>query len=222
MELLGVGSGDGSLEKLVIRRTPAGDRGRRIEALFNPNEINISRSVRYEQKEIASGREVFAEQKLRSVEPATLTVDLFFDTYEDRKAVTKLTRDIEALALPDKNTHQPPKCELTWGRFDIFEGVLTQLNQRFTMFVNDGTPVRATLACTFVESRSKAYRRATEMHSADVAKTRVVRRNDTLQSIAAEQYEDPALWRSIAKANGIVNPRDVQPGTVLMIPKLRP
>jgi nucleoid-associated protein YgaU len=49
-----------------------------------------------------------------------------------------------------------------------------------------------------------------------------VRRNDTLHSIAAEEYRDPALWRHIAKANGIVNPRDLKPGTVLTIPRLRP
>jgi nucleoid-associated protein YgaU len=30
------------------------------------------------------------------------------------------------------------------------------------------------------------------------------------------------LWRPIAKANAIVNPRDLRPGTVLTIPKLRP
>jgi nucleoid-associated protein YgaU len=55
-----------------------------------------------------------------------------------------------------------------------------------------------------------------------VAKTRQVRHNDTLHSIAAEEYRDPALWRHIARANGIVNPRDLKPGTVLTIPRLRP
>ena len=62
--------------------------------------------------------------------------------------------------------------------------------------------------------------RARELHSADVTKTRQVRRGDTLQSIAAEEYNDPRLWRAIATANSIVNPRQLLPGTVLSIPKL--
>ena len=52
-------------------------------------------------------------------------------------------------------------------------------------------------------------------------KSRQVRRGDTLQSLAAEEYGDPRQWRHIAVANGIVNPRDLRPGTVLTIPKLR-
>ncbi|MGH3937303.1 MAG: LysM peptidoglycan-binding domain-containing protein, partial [Pseudonocardiaceae bacterium] len=109
----------------------------------------------------------------------------------------------------------------SWGVFrNIFTGVLTQLDQRFTRFLADGTPVRATLSCSFIESLTRADVRAREMNSADVVKTRVVRRNDTLHSLAAEEYRDPSLWRHIANANGIVNPRNLEPGRVLTIPKL--
>jgi nucleoid-associated protein YgaU len=48
-----------------------------------------------------------------------------------------------------------------------------------------------------------------------------VRRYDTLQSLAADEYGDPALWRPIALANSIINPRDLAAGTILTIPKLR-
>ena len=56
--------------------------------------------------------------------------------------------------------------------------------------------------------------------SADVIKTHLVRRGETLSSIAAEEYEDPTCWRPIADANQLVNPRQVAPGTVLIIPTL--
>jgi nucleoid-associated protein YgaU len=256
-ELVGLGPGGGGLEKLTITydtlkagRYDAFDTGR-VEALFNPSEIHTSRSVTYEQKRVAASTGDASyfdiEQQLRSVEAATLTVDLFFDTYESRSDasswkraaasaltalnpfptsdatdVTDLTDKVARLALPAPELHQPPVCHLKWGRFDIFDGVLSSIDQRFTMFLSDGTPVRATLSCTFVEFRTEAHVKASEMHSADVAKTHVVRRNDTLQSIAADQYDDPALWRPIARANGIVNPRGLSPGTVLLIPKLRP
>jgi nucleoid-associated protein YgaU len=100
--------------------------------------------------------------------------------------------------------------------------VLTGLSQRYTLFLPNGTPVRATLACEFAQVTSAAYARVGELHSSDVVKTRLVRRHDTLQSLAADEYGDPALWRPIALANGIVNPRGLRPGTMLTIPKLRP
>jgi nucleoid-associated protein YgaU len=140
----------------------------------------------------------------------------------DATDVREYTEQIAMLAVPDQELHRPPVCRLKWGDFTIFTGVMTQLNQRFTMFLPTGIPVRATLSCTFVEYRTEAHIKASEPHSADVAKTRMVQRNDTLQSIAAEEYNDPSLWRLIARANSMVNPRDLRPGTVLMIPKLRP
>jgi nucleoid-associated protein YgaU len=47
-----------------------------------------------------------------------------------------------------------------------------------------------------------------------------VKRGDTLWSLAAAVYDDPARWRPIADANGIANPRELVPGTELIIPAL--
>jgi nucleoid-associated protein YgaU len=48
----------------------------------------------------------------------------------------------------------------------------------------------------------------------------LVRRGDSLPSLAAAEYGDPARWRPIALANGLVNPRLLEPGTELVIPPL--
>jgi nucleoid-associated protein YgaU len=249
-ELLGLGAGGGELQKLTILYERSGRRAPgSIEALFNPSEISLSRSATWEQQRVVgqsglSSAEV--EQEFRSVEAETFSIELFFDTYEARSGagtgasaavsflpaslapargasdVRRHTDRIAALANVDQELHRPPICHLRWGVFDIFTGVLTSLHQRFTLFLDDGTPVRATLTCDFVEVGTQAQGRASELHSSDVAKTRQVRRHDTLQSLAADEYGDPGLWRPIATANGIVNPRDLRPGTLLTIPKLQP
>lgn len=248
--LLGLGPGGGGLQKLRITYDRHdGTQGGPIEALFNPHEISRSRSVSWHRKKIASqgGGWTWSdtEQQFQSVQPETLSLELFFDTYESRVQssdwkraasfvqpvnpfqtgdatdVTRLTEQVAQLAEVDRELHHPPVCHLSWGAFtDIFTGVLTQLDQRFTLFLADGTPVRATLSCSFLEFETQAHRRARELNSADVVKTRVVRRNDTLHSLAAEEYRDPGRWRHIARANGIVNPRDLRPGMVLTIPRL--
>ena len=99
--------------------------------------------------------------------------------------------------------------------------MLQSLNQRFTLFLDDGTPARATLSCTFKQWRSdEVEARLLNKQSPDVAKTRPVRRGDTLSSIAAIEYKDPTQWRPIAEANAIDNPRLLKPGQVLTIPTL--
>ena len=51
--------------------------------------------------------------------------------------------------------------------------------------------------------------------------TRLVKRGDTLSSIAGEVYRNPALWRVIAEANLLDDPRQLQVGLRLNIPKVR-
>jgi nucleoid-associated protein YgaU len=221
MASLGAAGLGGGLQKLRITyERHQGGPGGPIVALFNPQEISRSRTVSWEQENVLtessapSGSEML--QRFQSVSPRTLSMELFFDTYAEGRNVTRHTKQVGRLAKIDSELHRPPVCHLDWGRFHVFDGVITQIDERFSLFLPDGTPVRATLDCTFVECR-----RALELHSSDVVKSRVVKRHDTLQSIAAEEYNDPSLWRNIAKANRIVNPRAIPPGTVLTIPKLR-
>ena len=95
----------------------------------------------------------------------------------------------------------------------FFQGVIDRLDQRFTLFMEDGTPVRATLTCTFKEWRTnKEDRETAGLQSSDIAKRKFVRRGDTLSAIAAEEYLDPSRVaadrrgerhrRSVALASG--------------------
>lgn len=218
-----------------------------ILALFNPNQLRYEnraewRTTAAAAQSIAAG---FQRMEFQSAPPRTLTVDLFFDTYEgsvqsvagnvfDRTLpdnpllpgeinaldVTAITSRVEALTRVASELHRPPVCRLAWGVHTLFQGVLTQLHQDLTFFMADGTPVRATLGCTFMAYQTFDQARAAELHSADVAKRRVVRRGDTLASIAVEQYGDASRWRAIATGNDIDDPRAIKPGDVLVIPKV--
>jgi nucleoid-associated protein YgaU len=42
-----------------------------------------------------------------------------------------------------------------------------------------------------------------------------------LSSIAAAVYRNAGVWRAIARANQIQDPRQLSPGTVLQLPRLR-
>jgi nucleoid-associated protein YgaU len=251
---LGFGSSAGSLEKLTIlyEKGGAGQFYGEIKALFNPNSFSITTAVEWKEEKSAVPEAGYVLRPPKSYPAPTLSLDLFFDTYEGdplaagssfgqslKKAVTggvlgsslgaspsgvslvKYTQEIARLARMDQELHRPPICLLKWGKLQIFEGVLTSLTQKYTLFMSDGTPVRATLTCSFKQYQSaQQAMMELDLHSADVPKTHVVRRGDTLSRIAAVEYNDASLWRKIAQANGIVNPRALTPGQVLKIPKL--
>jgi nucleoid-associated protein YgaU len=210
-----------NLAKLTIRV----EGGQTITALFNPSKLVLSKSVSWKEQK-AKERDV-PELQFQNGQPRTLTLDLTFDTYDTpdvqkRSVREQYTDKLLKLAMVVRGKHRPPVCELSWGAPSVFfTGVLEKLDQQFTLFMEDGTPVRATCQCTFKEWRTNAKDQMQQNNqSSDIAKTRIVRRGDTLSSIAAEEYEDPRLWRSIADENALDDPHNIAPGSVLLIPTL--
>jgi nucleoid-associated protein YgaU len=207
-----------------------------IEVSYNPNAYSISKSVTWNEG-TGDGRPA-AKTDRRKNAPArefgggqsrTLSLELFFDTTEEKveakKDVRILTNQVAKLTrivrdMPKKP--RPPICVITWGPqtqkgYDLpFTGVLTQLGQRFNLFLPDGRPVRATLSVTFTEWLDpKKDAKETDPEFT----TRLVKRGDTLSSIAGEVYRDPTMWRVIAEANRLDDPRQVAVGLRLDIPK---
>ena len=205
-----------ALEKARI--TP--DGGLPIPVLFNPTQYTLDHSNQIAEIPIPGlGAPIL--QYVRG-NTRTLAMELFFDTYEQQADVRDYTNRIYGLLEADPSTHAPPICTFTWGDFSL-RCLVDRVGGRFTLFLPDGTPVRSTLNVLlkeFVDLSVEVRRNPTE--SADHAKTVTVRRGDTLSSIAAGQYGSPALWRPIAEANGIDNPRRLEPGRILVIPALPP
>jgi len=116
--------------------------------------------------------------------------------------------------------HAPPPVLLTWASLS-FACVLQKASQKFIMFKPDGTPVRARLQVTFsefrnVDSEAKEVKRQT----ADYSKLHTVTDGDSLPLIAWREYGQPTAWRPIALRNGIDDPRRLQTGDVLVLPRL--
>lgn len=187
-----------------------------IPVLFNPSEYSIEQSNELAQIGIP-GLGAPITQYVGGA-GRTLSMELFFDTYElgiDVRAHTALIYGLLDITGP---THAPPICVFTWGAV-VFRCVVQSVSGRFTMFLATGTPVRATLNVSlreYVDVEVEVRRIPTE--SANYHKTYTIRRGDTLSAIAAAEYGDAAAWRAIADANAIANPRTLEPGTPLVLP----
>ena len=88
-----------------------------------------------------------------------LSMELFFDTYEQRTDVRRHTDRIYGLLAIEPSKHVPPICTFTWGRFS-FRCVIERVSGRFTLFLDDGTPVRASLTVSLKDTSKQARPRA--------------------------------------------------------------
>lgn len=209
---------EGTARQTVIR-----GKGVARSGLFNPSEVEVTKTVNWTEE----GGRVLDHPRLSFQGGAsrTLTLALFFDSCEGQQDVRTYTNKVAELARYDGNLHRPPVCRVYWGPDaggDLpFRGVVTRVTQRFTLFLANGTPVRATVDISFREYEAPEQQaRRSNTASPDRRKTRVVAQGDSLWSLAAAEYDDPAQWRPIADANNLDNPRQLTPGMILSIPAL--
>lgn len=189
---------------------------------YNPPDYNLTKGAQIAEIAIP-GLDSPLLQFIRGTNEK-ITLKLFFDTTDDRSDVREKTKSFYNLAKMDPETHAVPRCWITWGDagmikgdYSDFIGIAENVSQNFTLFDSDGIPLRAELEVTFREYKTleeqlqkpKSYTRV-----------RVAQRGDTLSSIAAEEYQDPNEWRTLAEKNTINNPRKLTPGTIIEIPPL--
>jgi hypothetical protein len=203
-----------------------------VPCLFNPEEFTVEKSNQFAEINIP-GLSSPVYQFVRG-NARTVTLDLFFDTYEEKIDVRIFTDRITGWdagsmfsGLPDalkglmdidSDLHAPPVCIFVWGAF-IFQCIVERVSKKFTMFLPEGFPVRATLTTTLKEYREVDVQvKELDLHSADITKKWVVKEGDSLWNIANKEYGNPNDWRLIADANRITNPRLLEPGRQLVIP----
>lgn len=116
--------------------------------------------------------------------------------------------------------HRPRALLLVWGSL-VFPCVLTSVNYRYTLFKEDGTPLRAVAKCSFCESLPPAESEAKkDARSADLTHLRDVKDGDTLPLLAYDVYGDGRFYLQVASANKLVNFRRLRSATRLSFPPL--
>jgi nucleoid-associated protein YgaU len=217
------------LEPVVL--TPEGGQPIRVTA-FNPSQYSIAKKVNWKDTK-SRGLQVAVPHFDGGTRSFSLS--LVFDAFEKEGAerdVRRQTKEIAKLAEPRDQKTGPPAVRVTWGADAPadspyvglpFRGVVESVTQKFTLFAEDGTPLRATVDVSFKEVKAPT-RQQKENPPPNTSplqpRTRVVREGDSLWSIAAAEYGDPGRWRPIAEANGITDPRVVEPGRNLVIPSI--
>jgi len=190
-----------------------------IPLKFNPTEYQIQKANSFAEIAIP-GLESPPIQFVRGA-AEKLTTEALVDTSDTLQDVRVAYVDkLRGLMNLDRDLHAPPIVSFTWDK-QVFKGVLESLNITYMLFTPLGVPLRAKLSIGLKEYRPVAVQvKENPTSSPDFQKSYVVQRGDTLSGISFALYADSSFWRQIADNNGIRDPRTLQPGQVLQIPRL--
>lgn len=198
--------------------------GVEVPCMFNPYEYTVSKSNNYEMK-AGNGGDV-PKVEFKSAGAQTLRLKLIFDSYEAKEDVSETTRKLwklmESKTRRENNKTKkipPPEVAFEWGVFR-FVSVITNMTQKFTLFLPSGVPVRADVDITFtqhIDIEDYANQNPTSGGGVTERVWRVTA-GDRIDLIAAEVYGDATKWPSIARYNRLLLPHRLEPGTSLNIP----
>jgi nucleoid-associated protein YgaU len=214
----------------IVTPVKSSEKDRVIPFQFNPSEYQLQKGNDFAEIPIP-GLESPPLQYVRG-QAEKLSMDILVDTSDTLLDVRgEYVDSLRKLLDQDEELHAPPLVRFCWGAEDTGNTkrsdlgrhwVLESLSVSYVLFTPLGVPLRAKLSISLKEYRPvEIQKRESEGNSPDVDKRYRFKRGDTLSSVASVAYRDPSIWREIAIANNIRDPRNVPPGTLLALPKLR-
>jgi nucleoid-associated protein YgaU len=195
-----------------------------IDFQFNPKEVSITKSAKWERKPAKGKKAGYTE--FSGAEPCKMTLELFFDaTMNGAVDVVQSVDDLFACCVPPDGGKQgektvPNLVVFHWGAVTSFAAFVSQVSAKYTRFSADGVPIRA--VCTVnleeIDVTISKQNPTSGTPNADTLHTMVA--GDTLALVAFQEYGDPLLWRALADYNGIDDPMRIAHGTRVSLPRL--
>ena len=137
-----------------------------VTASYNPKEISIDKSVPWSKTATSVGDP--PELEFRSADGRVMSFELMFDGFETGTNVhATFVENLVKLACiqdPDgpEDKRRPPRVGVRWGTAGMlpeFHGVIESISTKYTMFLADGTPVRATCQVSVREASRATFAR---------------------------------------------------------------
>ncbi len=218
-------------------------KSKAFEALINPTGFSFTRKNEYNTTQEPGTSAT--DPKYVSASPQSLQLEFLFDgtgvtkANSGNKLINKIKEGLgkrnpfSKKAVEDQlaefyvatgnyngSIHKPYNVIIIWGEFE-FKGVLTEFTIDYKLFNNDGTPLRAIGKATFAGAVSKELAaRTVKTSSPDLTHKRIVQDGDTLPLMTERIYGDSKYYLEVAKVNGLVNFRQLKPGSEVYFPPI--
>ena len=137
------------------------EAGISVDAQYNPKELQIDKSVPWQKHNKANANGLQLE--FTGAEGRTMSVDLLFDGYEEKASIQGSVAVLEKLATvrepnsSEDDKRRPHHWVVVWGTVmgggdNKFKCVIEQISTKYTMFSQDGVPLRATVTLKLKEA----------------------------------------------------------------------
>ncbi|MBE9009587.1 LysM peptidoglycan-binding domain-containing protein [Pseudanabaenaceae cyanobacterium LEGE 13415] len=234
-----VASSGGAIEKVLLEIYKDDFFHNKIGAFelsINPEQFSQQYKITYNREQPQGSQH--NDPKFKFTPPQDLKLDFILDgtgvvpikkkagEFHKNDVVSQLQEFIKLTYTMNPATHKPNLIRLLWGEFSFgfggengFKCILTDLQVTYTLFAPSGHPLRAKLSATFTGYTPDPEREA-KKESPDLTHVRKVIAGDTVPLMTYRIYDDPSYYLQIAKVNGLVSFRQLEPNTDLKFPPL--
>lgn len=193
---------------------------------INPESLKSERGIVYrkdKQLGTTNGSNTF-----ESYEPEKLSFSLTVDTtgvvegtQDTDEAYIKVKELENLLYTYNEEGHRPSYIIIAYGEI-LFKGQLASMKIDYTLFNNEGIPLRATVDLSFSGFRcSEEDKKKYSKLSPDMSRLIVIKENDTLANLCHQIYGNSHLVAQVAGFNNLNGFREVPVGTELLFPPLK-
>nr|WP_320014351.1 hypothetical protein [uncultured Desulfobacter sp.] len=224
---------DGEKKRLVISSCKVDDgkisvEKDQFEVMLNPSECSLEQDIAYNKIEALG--QIGSDQKFCSIKPETLSFKIVLDgtgavpypSGGGALSVKELIKKLDDIVSKyDGEKHEPNIVQVLWGSL-IFYGRMSSKKIEYTMYKPSGEPLRASVSLGFESylSREEEALRANKS-SPDLTHGVEFKAGDSLPLLCYRIYKDASYYAEVARANNIVNFRQIEPGTRIWFPPLR-
>jgi hypothetical protein len=195
---------------------------------YNPASISTGFSVIREEPSKSNGADTGS--KFKSLVLPDINIDFTLDAtgassslvegYEKIDIAKKIEHFSQICFHINNAEHEPNNVKIAYGNF-LFKCVFVSCDIQYTLFKNDGTPLRAVVKSKFKSQMSdKDFKKMIGLESPDVTHRRTVKDSDRLISMSYSIYNRNDLYQEVARFNELNSFRKIPTGTEIYFPSL--
>lgn len=220
------------LEKAELRELDAEFKNeintdKKCTVQFNPETLKVSFANQVATPSGTGDQSGTPARQFVGAGTTKLSLQLWFDVnaemppgQDKEQDVRKLTAKVAYFITPkpEGDKFVPPAVRFIWGSFQ-FDGIMESMEESLEFFSSDGRPLRASVSINLSQQKITdfTFRSTAGPAATQTPGTRPLTpapQGKSVQSMADSQGKGDN-WQDIASANGIENPRLLQPGQLL-------
>ncbi len=204
--------------------SPLGGGAETLSFHFNPKEYTVGKTAKWDRTDNkaapAAGPVQWGGARPRTISGLQIYLDKSDSDSSNVIQETELLLKCCAPTADSLSQSKPtgPFVVFSWGNTTGFAAIVTSVSVKYMMFRPNGEPYRALATLNLEEVGESVTGQNPTSGGLAARRTHTLVAGEDLALIAHSEYGSPTHWRTLALANGIVDPMRVHSGDRLLVP----